>query len=216
MRYSCLGLVLATFVLAGCHSNLYATPRTTPRGTSQHIVAIDMDVVPKSQEDFGIDFTPPSLVYTARIGLTDRIDLGIQASGMLKMDLKINPVRTQYFDLAFAPTVAAGIFAGRMAVFPFGVASLPVIVGLNAGEAMTLVIQGGPAVSNLPGSTVYPFVGSGLQLRLGELVTVQPEMTFQFMGDGRTWACYGLGFGFGPHASYKAPPKVQPLRIPSE
>lgn len=216
MTYSAHGLLLFALIISGCHSNLYSTPRTTPRGTSQHIVAIDMDAVPKSREDFGIDSSLPSLVYMARVGIADKIDLGIQASGMLKLDLKINPVRTQYFDLALDPSVAAGIFAGGTTIAPFAVASLPVILGFNAGEAMTLVIQGGPAVSNLPWSTVYPFVGSGLQLRVGELVTVQPEFTLQFMGEGRTWACYGLGFGFGPHASYKSPPKVQPLRIPNE
>ncbi len=216
MTHSTLGVVLCAFVVAGCNSNLYATPRTTPPGSKQHIVALNMDFDPKSKEDLGVDLIPPAMIYIARIGLTDRLDLGISASGSLKVDLKYNPIRTEYFDLAIDPSVFGTIGVGGLFIAPFAVASLPVILGFNAGESMTLVIQGGPAVSNLPGMMVYPFAGGGLQLRFGDLVTVQPEFTLQFMGEGRVWACYGLGFGFGPHASYKPPPKKSRPRIPSE
>lgn len=216
MTRSSFVLAFVALTISGCHSNLYTTPRTTPPGSTQHIVALDYDAIPKSREDFGIDASLPSLVYMARIGITDKIDFGIQASGMLKVDAKFNPVRTRYFDLAIDPSVSGGLFIGGTFGFAVYIVSLPVILGFNAGEAMTLVIQGGPALSNIPGSTVYPFVGSGLQLRFGELVTVQPEFTLQFMGEDRVWACYGLGFGFGPHASYKPPPKKSRPRIPSE
>lgn len=203
MAFSRAMWMLSVLVMAGCHSNLYSTPRTVPRGQSQHVVAADLNLLPTDSAAL------PTLVYLARIGLADRVDLGIQASTTLKVDLKVNPVRTRYFDLAFDPALSFGYVLAYGIAAPIFSGSLPVVMGFNVHESVTLVLQGGAGYAypyTRSRGPVYGFGGGGLQLRVNELVMVQPEITLQFFDNGDVWPCLGLGFGFGPQPSYKTPP----------
>lgn len=193
-----LAAALGALALSGCHSNLYSTPRTVPVGKTQHIVAVDGHSMTKTSY-----FVPPAMVYIARRGLSDRVDLGFQVSSTLKLDLKINAVRTDYFDLAFDPSISAGVFAVGSFGSPFLTMALPVIMGLNLGERVTLVAQTGPG-STIPfsGFKVYPFFGAGLQIRVTDLVTIQPEFTSHFMSSDSSSTCFGIGVGFGPQPHY--------------
>lgn len=201
--------LLSLLVPAGCHSNLYSTPRTVPKGQSQHVVAVDVDVIPEQ------DVPLPTMVYLARIGLADRVDLGIQASSNLKVDLKVNPVRTRYFDLAFDPSLSFTYILGYGIAAPVFSGAMPVVMGFNMHESLTLMFQGGAGYAYPKvGGGVYGFGGGGLQIRVNDLVMVQPEVTVQFFQDGKVWPCFGLGFGFGPQPSYKIAPAGAQIQRP--
>jgi len=194
MNYQFTILGFAALLLSGCHANLYSTPRTVPTGETQHIVAVDV-------EDYsGI----PAMVYTVRRGLADRVDMGFTASTTLGLDLKINAVRTEYFDLAIDPSVSAGFLAIGYAGAGFFNAALPVIMGLNLHPRMTLVAQAGPAISSYYGGSVFARIGGGLQIRATDLVMIQPEVTVQFLDVDKPWTTFGIGFGFGPQPKYGA------------
>lgn len=200
-------LVVSVLAMVGCHSNLYSTPRTVPRGQSQHMVALDVDVIPDQ------DVPLPAMVYLARIGLADRVDLGLQASSTFKVDVKVNPVRTRYFDLAIDPAVSFGYILSYYGG-PIFSGSLPVMMGFNLHESVTLMMQGGAGYALAGFGRVYGFGGAGLQIRVSDLVMVQPEATIQVFQDGSVWPCIGLGFGFGPQPSYKTEPPVQQNQRP--
>lgn len=195
MNYRLGILGLAILMLSGCHANLYSTPRTVPTGKTQHIVAVDV-------EDYS---SIPAMVYIARRGLADRVDMGFTVSSTLGLDLKINAVRTEYFDLAVDPSVSAAFISMGVGGHEFFTAAVPVIMGLNLHQRMTLVAQAGPAISNYDGTSVFARIGGGLQIRATDLVMIQPEFTAQFIEPDKPLTTIGIGFGFGPQPKYDAP-----------
>jgi len=162
----------------------------------QHIVAIDMHLMPQTKDRT----IPPSMVYIVRRGLSNRVDLGVQVSETPQLDLKINAVRAEYFDLALGPALSAMFLAGA------GISgTLPVIIGLNLGPRVTLVAQGGAGFITNTGVTFYLFFGGGLQIRATEWLAIQPEVSAQLY----EWSYgpdpvvnVGLGFGFGAQPQY--------------
>lgn len=165
-----LVVALSTLALSGCNSNLYSTPRTVPIGQTQHIVGVG--ILPEMNSPL------PTMVYIVRRGLTDRVDIGFQVSSVFKVDLKVNAVRTKYFDLALDPAISAGLFPLKdgSVLFPGFDGTLPVLMGLNLGKRLTFVAQGGLGLAIHGGIAAYPIVGGGLQVRLGDLVMIQPNL----------------------------------------
>src|SRR3954465_1617199 len=86
-------------VLAGCpNPNVYGTPRTIPKGTSQHTVAAEgLGVV-------GVDKVPVLPTYQYRAGLRDDVDMGFRIANLtsLGFDVKWNFYREKV-DLAVVP-----------------------------------------------------------------------------------------------------------------
>lgn len=195
-----LVLTIAAFAQSGCHSNLYVTPRTVPTGKSTHTVALDVPA-----------YRPiPTLLYMARIGLADRVDIGIRAGGDLKVDLKVNVLRSKYLDLAINPMGGLSshtfISIEDSLVWTFGV---PFIVGLNLSSGATLMLQGGPMLQRYKGYyindgvMIHPVVGAGMQFRVSDWVSIQPEVSLNFLEfDAPPWPCIGIGLGFGPQPRY--------------
>jgi hypothetical protein len=125
-------------------------PRTLAPGDVAHHLSIDVgrhavargcdDGDSRCREDLALVPIPS---YEARIGLANRLELGVGLAGdsSAQSDLKVQLVRTPRLDLAVAPTVGGalnlplryGSEAGR-GLF----AAVPVLVGIRLGVA-TLV-----------------------------------------------------------------------------
>lgn len=192
-------LVLAAIVLSACHANYYSTPRTVPKGKTAHIVAVHAEPW-------------PFMVYEGRVGLADRVDVGLHASLYFnKLDLKYNFLRTKYFDMAINPGVSFGLEPITEQFRWKG--WLPLMLGLNLGPRVTLMAQGGPVLmqysaphANDLSPTIMGAVGGGVQIRVTELFYIQPEFSINYMKYSPAgtffWPNFGIGFGFGPQPRY--------------
>ncbi len=198
-----LVLIIAALVLSACHSNLYTTPRTVPAGKSSHIVALHAEPY-------------PGMVYIGRVGIADRVDMGLHATYYFnKLDVKVNFLRTKYFDMAVNPAVSYGY---EPVVDDLRLkASLPIMLGLNVSPDVTFMFQGGPVLmryrdSNFYAPTEEPItvigaIGGGIQIRVHDYVYLQPEVginyfDYQPIAGTRYWPNFGIAVGFGPQPQY--------------
>lgn len=204
MKYVYVALVLGVFVLSGCHSNLYSGPRTMPKGRFSHTVALDIPT-----------YKPiPAPMYMVRVGIADRIDMGLHITQGLKLDLKANIVRTKRFDFSVNPMVGvdASPFRSTLGTMTI-VSALPGIIGVNFSPEVTFVMQAGPGLGayragsyEAPSTNViiYPLLGAGFQFRISNSVLIQPEVGFTFLKAGAMpWPVVGVGLGFGAQPKYE-------------
>lgn len=220
--YVALGLMLPS--LAGCpNPQTYGSPRTLDPGKVQHTVALEGAAAVGG----GASGVAPNLpTYQLRVGLADSVDLGARITNltMLGADVKWNFVRSKAIDLAIDPgfqgTYAA--VGGNSAAVLYG--HLPVLVGINVAEFLTIHLTPGmiagfasSSVSsdNAAGSVAGSFLGArgglGLNFRLTDGFALTPEATLikpltPNSGDGML-ITFGLGFSFGAMPNYgEAPP----------
>ncbi|MDI1476205.1 hypothetical protein [Polyangium sp. y55x31] len=206
-------------MLTGCTANQYATPRTIPRGQVSHTVALE------GLLDFRFNGEPGDLHprYQLRVGLADRVDLGVMAGPYFGADVKWNFVRTKYVDVAVTPGVYYSLFPSFSDGFDAPTHAVrfaaPISLGLNPTKAVTLFLHGNAAVNwNLKSYDehcyppdcersswfVAPEVGLGVQIRVTPNIALTPEVTI--VGKTPHTAMAGLHGGlaltFGAQPSY--------------
>ncbi len=204
MHKNRFALAISMLALTACHANHYSTPRTLPRGHHAHVAALHA-------EPF------PVMVYVGRVGLADRVDLGLHASvGFNKLDLKYNFLRTKYFDMAIDPAVSWGPDAfGREPEF---MGHLPLMLGFNVSPRVTLMAQGGPTLGIFEEHSfgqysapqylaVMATAGGAAQIRVLDWLYLQPEFSINYgvydaVQGTLYWPNIGIGVGFGRQPQY--------------
>jgi hypothetical protein len=193
--------------LAGCPSSaLYATARTLAPGRHQHTIGVEgiaPVVVEPSSGAVGATFSPNVPTYQARVGLHERVELGVRVPNLssLGADVKVALVRGRV-DVAVMPSVQGAYFAvnvfgpatGAGSSGGFLYASAPVLVGVNASRRVSVVGHLGPALAYVGGTTTgmagtasYVGVtngaafalryGVGVNLRITDFVALHPEVS---------------------------------------
>lgn len=196
--------------------NTFTTPRTVPAGKVQHTVS--MEVVGGFDEDDSV-LLPTLPSYTARIGLADQLELGLHFSHLSSIgaDFKWNPVRTDGFDLAIDPGAQIFYILGDSSLAIYYL-HLPLLLGLNVGENVSLVLTPGVSMIGVSGNidasddNVYGASdsawlargGFGVDIRSSEKFSVQPEVTLlkSFESGGGVVFLGGVGFKFGAQPEY--------------
>jgi len=214
-----MGFVALSAALGGCSANQYATPRTVPAGEVLHTIAAE------TVGDPGDEFLP-NIRYRARIGLAERVDLGVTAGPMFGADVKVNFVRTKRVDLALAPGFElqpALMLVSReySENTPYIQGKLPLLLGVNVMREVSIYMHGGLA------STAYVEYGTwcspstcidqvtyasmmggiGVQIRLSDFVSLQPETSiiasFKEKRVQPNLFQFGFGVSLGAQPDYK-------------
>lgn len=227
---SCLGtLSLAGLLafLAGCpNPQTYGTPRTLDPGKWQVVVAAEAfgvsgdttrtnssGQVTTERQSFYFPNLPSA---GARVGLADRVDFGFGLKNLYSptLDLKVNFLKTKYFDMSVDPMinyifVAGGSNAngGTLQLFYFHV---PLLLGINFSEAVSLVLTPGfvyglaigtgsasNATGSFFGSAPWLRFGGGVNIRVNRKIALQPEVTMMKSFSAETANATALFFGFG-------------------
>jgi hypothetical protein len=227
-------VIAASAALMGCpNPNTYGTPRTTPAGQVAHTLAIEgihirgdarttqtsgssSTVITESK---GYTF-PMFPTYQLRVGLHDRVDLGFRVANLdsLGLDVKINFIKSQTFDLAFDPGIQAFYLASGDASVGVFYGHLPILAGINLGDNVTLVgspgiVLVGVTASNTASSGsssitsasgVLGRFGLGLNVRTSRRFAVHPEITAMkaFNDTGGLIIVFGIGLNFGAQPNY--------------
>jgi hypothetical protein len=216
-RGKLLLLTLGLVCTACPNPNTFTTPRTVAPGKVQHTVS--MEAIGAFDEDDSVVLpTLPS--YTARIGLADRLELGAHFSHLssIGVDLKWNPVRSDGFDLAIDPGAQAFYIASSDASLVIYYLHLPLLLGFNVSETVSLVLTPGISMvgvggdideddDQLYGASDTAWLGRagfGIDIRASEKFSVQPEVTFlkSFEDGGGVVFLGGVGFKFGAQPEY--------------
>jgi hypothetical protein len=244
MRVGVIGVAAA--VCTGCpNPQIYGTPRTTPVGRVQHTVAAEgfaYSIKYPSQTVGGVTSTPasdsgtlPNLpTYQLRVGVADTVDIGVRIANMSSIgaDVKWNFIKGDVFDMAAVPgfqvfhigSSSNGATAGYTQFY----ANLPLVLGINVSEAVTIVptlgatygLNSASVVSD-DGSSAAASVdglmlrgGLGFNFRISPKFAMQPELTMlKFLNKSEdasvTLFLFGLGFNFGALPEYGAPPAAE-------
>jgi hypothetical protein len=220
------------FVGLGCpNPNTYTTPRTAATGHITNSVAVEAwgFSVPASGATGALRGTLPTLpTYSLRVGVSESVEIGARAANLTAagLDVKWNPIRSRYLDLAIDP-------GGQ--VFQFGASSdsgstsssgsftvayfhAPILVGVNLARQISLVLSPGitygiASASLTAGSgqsdasTTTGLMGRfgvGIDFRISPGFALHPEITFLRTLDTNPTLLYtaGLGFNFGGLPSF--------------
>lgn len=227
-----LALVAATAALTGCpNPQTYGTPRTLDPGKITHTVAVEawnyqtQPTAPGAQKISGTIPMPPT--YQLRVGVHEMIDVGVRLPNLTSVggDVKFNPVRGK-FDLAVQPGLQWFSISSKSSVNGQESSSsvsayylhLPVMLGFNFSEAVSLVLTPGVTYTAIGGTAssdgasaaattkgTWGRFGIGLDLRLSDKFAFHPEVTvMRAFTDEKTMMTFlGLGFNFGRLPNYK-------------
>lgn len=235
-----LGCRIAAFgafaaLCTGCpNPNTYGTPRTTPVGRVQHTVAAEgFSYRVKNPDSAGgrvASGTFPNLpTYQLRVGVADTVDIGARISNMSSFgaDVKWNFLKSESFDMAAVPGFQvfhiSGSTAGTTSGYTQFYGNLPVVLGINLSDAVTIVPTAGvtyglnsvsvvsddeSAAASIDGLILR--AGLGFNFRVSPKFAMQPELTMmQFLNaDDKASVrlfIFGLGFNFGSLPVYGAP-----------
>jgi hypothetical protein len=209
----------------GCpNPNVYGTPRTTPKGTISHTIALEaMRLQGKTgtaatKEE---SFTFPTLpTYQLRYGAADRLDLGVSIRNLstLGVDLKWNFLREKSVDMAIVPGAQA-IYLGTSEGSAFlSYIHLPLLLGLNLSDNLSIVLSpGGTVIAGassdnrssgqsglVAGAGFMGRLGLGLNIRTSDKVHLQPEVTVlrSFEKSEVMFFTFGFGINFGSLPKY--------------
>jgi hypothetical protein len=208
VRLAFLGL-FAIACLTGCpNPNLYGTTKTVAPGRVQHTVAIEA-IGATSGTASGTLPTLPT--YEARIGLAERVDLGLRVANITSLQLNS---RIRFLDgtvsMATQPSLTGTRVSAGDATATIGYLDVPLIVALKASESLTLVASPGAGVAfstadvsgdhkyAAQGNAGYARFGVGLNVRVSEGFALHPEVTaMKFADSSAVLFTPGLGLQFG-------------------
>jgi hypothetical protein len=236
-RIATMGAVaLLSVGLLGCpNPNTYGTPRTTPKGKIQHTVALEAmrlsgDVITaqtdpntgnviRQREEQSLTF-PTFPTYQLRVGVGDRVDIGARIANLSSFgaDVKWNFLKSQGFDMAIDPGLQAFYIASSGGSAFIGYAHLPLLLGFNLSDDVTLVASPGAVVSFASGSSndddgrsalsstagIWARFGLGLNIRTSKKFALHPEITGMraFTDESTMLILFGIGFNFGNLPDY--------------
>jgi hypothetical protein len=219
-----LGVGLA--LLPGCpNPNTYATPRTIAPGKVAHSIAAESWAIAKNakSDSYAVPLVP---TYAARIGLAERVDVGVRmANGWaLGSDVKFLLAKGSV-DVALDPGFQFFGYPGSRnnsssssrssssndgAVIFYG--HLPVLVGVNAADWLTIVGTAGATFGAMGGFNdggsditdvmfqrgVMGRLGGGLDIRFDKRFAIHPELTMlRNFKQEQTTLMGGLGINWG-------------------
>jgi len=225
--------VLAT----GCpNPNTYGTPRTTPAGRVQHPVAAEgisyrLKDPPQEGGETATGTFPTFPTYQLRVGVADRVDIGARIMNLTSVgaDVKWNFLRSEAFDMAIVPGFQvfhiSGTSAGTTSGYTQFYGNVPLVLGVNLGDAVTIVPTMGvtygynsatavndesSAAASIDGLILRG--GLGFNFRISPKFAMQPELTMlQFLNDDNEGQVrlfiFGLGFNFGTLPTYGSEPE---------
>lgn len=238
MRRTLVCVVLgAAVLLCGCpNGQTYTTARALEENKFQQtagmeFVSFDLDPNCDVVVDPGCDTTDaildevfipvPFPFYGIRVGVNEYIDFGAKfsTSGSLALELKVNFLRTPYFDMAIMP--------GFTTAFLVGYATLPVLFSINFGRQVTLTLapkaSWGIVWSDFDRGSDGLLVGgfASLQIRFNENIGITPAFELQryiagsseFDNPSFQFFTFGLAVHFGGSPDYgwdPEPPPQQP------
>ncbi|MEM9191988.1 MAG: hypothetical protein AAGF12_22635 [Myxococcota bacterium] len=218
-RALCLLVVLAP----GCISlSSGQSAQTVAPGKVLHSFGAEWYGVGSDERAENLPFVIPN--YGVRIGVAEGVDFGIRAAVVLsnvRLDVKLQPLDSEYVDLAIAPTVHYGWGLGWVYV--------PVLVGLHINPHIEVTITGrvGHTFELLEDTDfretdvdeVFGFdpqvvagAGVGIYFRVNHFFGIVPEFQFvQGFGDQNARVLTAaIGLSFGPQ------PGVEPPRAEEE
>lgn len=204
MKRIALGLA-ASILSTGCLSaGGFATPRTVAPREVSFVAGGSVALRPDGDQQ---EAQIPVGSFGLRTGLTEDLDLGghITTAGLLRVDIKYNPLRSNWVDLAAAPGLWAAFFpndqGGKESPALIG-ADVPLVLGVNLGKSVTLAPSFGPGFAASPGTgaRVFYLRGSiGLRFRVADSLWLHPEIATlcdpAFSRPSET--SFGFGFAFG-------------------
>ncbi len=223
-----VGALAAMALLAtGCpNPNTYGTPRTTPAGRVQHTVAAEgisyrLQDSPQQGGEVATGSFPTAPTYQLRVGVADRVDIGARINNLSSVgaDVKWNFLRSESFDMAVVPGFQvfhiSGSSAGTTTGYTQFYGNLPLVFGINLGEAVSFVPTAGvtygynsatavsdnsSAAASIDGLILR--AGLGFNFRISPKFAMHPEVTMlQFLNDDSDAKVrlfiFGLGFNFG-------------------
>ena len=210
-------------MLSGCLSlGMTQSAQTLRPSQIQHAFGLEWFSIQAEDADYPLPFALP--FYAVRVGMSEGVDLGFRTNATftnIGVDLKIQPLDTEFLDVAIDPTLQYA--------WAWGWAHLPLLVGLNLGESVQLTLSGRIAYA-LPmlddtgldeledtlGSNSQTIVGGGaaLYLRVGRTFAIVPEIQ-AVRGFGDTdpvVLSFILGFTLGDQPGIE--PEPEPPLIP--
>jgi len=225
----------ATLFLCGCpNPNTYTAPRTLDPGGFQFSVAPELygfsvktstatiDPVtnaPTTQSSTASFFTPTLPTVGVRYGVVNNFEIGARLPNLdsVAFDGKVQFVRGGV-DLAIDPGAQAffvGTSDGSAGVFYL---HLPLMVGVNLSEKVTLVLAPGivytvatatvvtsnSAQQGATATGVMARLSAGVDIRVTKRIALHPELTFMKGFDSSEALLYVFGFGlnFGAQPNY--------------
>jgi hypothetical protein len=229
------GAALLLCGLCGCpNPNAYTTPRTLDPGKVQWQIAPEFIGVnytttttttnpsngatqtQKSSESATLPMVP---TFGARIGVVDGFDLGLRVANLdsLGIDGKIR-LLTGTFDVALDPGLQGYYVTINNVSLGVMYIHLPVLLGLNVSEHVSLVLSPGvvysvasASVSNASGvsgassaSGIMGRLGFGVDFRISPKFAIHPEITAmrQFGDSDALIYVGGVGFNIGAQPNY--------------
>lgn len=205
-RQLALAAALATGA-AGCFSNPnFGAARTIPAGTAQHVVGLESWVYTRNSRGYEDVPTPPLVSYQLRYGLLDSLEIGARATvAKAGVDLKYNPLRTRYLDLAVDFGVWGVVNVTRDSdaepLFIMGF-DLPLMADLILSDRVAIVPWGGPTYLFVPESGDGAWglrTGLGVRIGIADWVALQPDVNMLIdpqRGSPTEWS-FGVGASFG-------------------
>lgn len=203
--------------LTGCPSpNLYGTPRTVAPGKVTHTMSVDSWGGYRKNStrtsDRGSYWYPTVPSYTARIGLGERVDMGLRVAqgSSLAGDVKLLMARGSV-DLAVAPGLQfIGFPDDRSSSPSILYLHAPLILGVNVSSGLSLIGTAGVLYGEasrrwdddgdpVPGpSRFMSRFGAGANVRFSPSFAVQPEITvLRHHEYQETYVMGGMGFLWG-------------------
>lgn len=207
------GFALAASACTG--QTLYTTARTTPAGKLTLLIAEEVAVRPATDlpENRALAYyRPPAYALPlvgVRVGLTEALEFGVQQAvlmGSTSADVKWNPIRTRYFDVAL---LARGTFAYPPTLERptndiaggGGLLHLPLLLGLNAGPVVFTASPGvTPFLDRYGRVSLAARAGLGVRVHLHEAFAIHPEVTWMDDVAGPSemhMVTFGVGVLFG-------------------
>jgi hypothetical protein len=164
--------------------------------------------------------------HQVRVGLAERVDLGVTAGPMFGADLKLNFLRTKRVDMAVDPGFEVGpalmLIGGEYTRNgPYIQGKLPLLLGFNLMKELSIYMHGGVAAATYEvhqwnctsncyerKALVMGVAGLGVQIRLADFVSLQPEASIistivPFREEAPNLFQFGLGVSFGAQPDYK-------------
>ncbi len=233
-----LALLLAMpLAVTGCpNPNTYGTPRTIPSGKNQHIIALEgigvrakaprtdaSGAVETGTDSEGLPLLPS---YQYRRGVSDRVDLGVRVTNVsgLGADVKWNFLRGA-LDLAVDPGFH-WVYVPVRDGFNVLYLHAPILAGVNVTDSVTLVLSPGVVCAAFASSSkdgasrsaivtnrgVLARLGVGLNVRLGRLLAIMPEITGMraFNDSEGIVVVGGLGFKMGAQPKADGDVPIEP------
>lgn len=184
-------IVLLALSLSGCVSlNTFESPRTVPKGELSWTLALSSFL-----RNTGDDQAPlPMPLLGVRAGVSDDVDFGfvVSAPGHARADVKYSLLEGEALDLSIGAAMSVIGYPSNSGGEDGAVLlcwDLPILIGINVSESVSLVPSLGPGYAFEPtssGKSAFLRTGFGVRMRLADSVSLMPQLSAAW--DPARWA----------------------------